>query len=66
MKRDDVTGVSHMGIDQTSAFKANLINDFNFVRVHTASSIFPRLEPGVGINIPPISRSTLRPIRFRI
>jgi hypothetical protein len=54
MKRDDVTGVSHMVIDQTSAFKANLINDFNFVRVHNRLQYFPQgLSPASGINIPP-------------
>jgi hypothetical protein len=45
--------VNHLVVDQTSALKPNLINDFNFVRVHNRLEYFPQdLTPASGINIP--------------
>ena len=46
--RDDISDVNHLVVDLTSTFTSNLINDFNFVRVHNRLEQFPRrIEPGV-------------------
>jgi hypothetical protein len=53
VKREDVTLVNHLVVDQTSSLKPNLINDFNFVRVHNRLEYFPQaLTPASGINVP--------------
>jgi hypothetical protein len=53
MKREDISLVNHLVVDQTSSLKPNLINDFNFVRVHNRLEQFPNgLSPASGINIP--------------
>ncbi|MDQ6663957.1 MAG: Plug and carboxypeptidase regulatory-like domain-containing protein, partial [Acidobacteriota bacterium] len=53
LRRDDIADVNHLVIDQTSSLRSNLINDFNFVRVHNRLEYFPNsLNPASGIKIP--------------
>jgi hypothetical protein len=60
--REDISIVNHEVADFTSTFRPNLINDFNFVRVHNRLEQFPDgLSPASGINIPqyfPITTQT--------
>lgn len=60
--RLDTSYVNHLVLDETSTFKPNLINDFNFVRVHNRLHQNPNgLSPSSGINIPqyfPITSDT--------
>jgi hypothetical protein len=45
--------VNHSVAAVTSALRPNLINEFNFVRVHNRLEYFPSsLGPSSGINIP--------------
>ena len=53
LRREDISIVNHEVADFTSTFRPNLINDFNFVRVHNRLEQFPNgLSPASGINIP--------------
>jgi hypothetical protein len=63
LREDDIDTASHLTVDQTSMFKPNLINDFNFVRIHNRLEDFrSTLTPSAsGINIPelfPITAAT--------
>ena len=64
LQREDIALVNHLVVDLTSALcRPNLINDFNFVRVHNRLEYFPSgLSPSSGINIPlyfPVNSQTL-------
>jgi len=53
LREEDISIVNHEVADFTSTFKPNLINDFNFVRVHNRLENFPSgLSPSSGISIP--------------
>ena len=53
LRQRNLAMVNHEVADFTSTFRPNLINDFNFVRVHNRLENFPSgLSPASGIQIP--------------